>query len=132
MNQTNHGTGGQTLAAVQKQFADWRDQRRRGCTIPRQLWQAAVQLSDRHSAGEIAAILGLNLDRLKERITSFDGKAQSQRNTGMGFVSVGSLSMAHTTVVELEDGSGRMVKVHLRGAPTTTVIEVAKGLWEEL
>ena len=132
MNHNHESTERQTLAAVQKQFADWRDQRKRGWKIPKQLWQAAVQLTDRHSAGEIAAVLGLNLDRFEKRISSFHGNPQLQSNTAMGFVSVGTVSMAPTTVVELEDGTGRMVKVHLSGAPTGTVIEVAKGLWEQL
>ena len=132
MNQNHNEIGRQTLGAVQKQFADWRDQRKQGWKIPKQLWQEAVQLSERHSTGEIASVLGLNLHRLEQRITSFHGTPQPQRNTGMGFVSVGTLSMAPATVVELEDGTGRKVKVHLSGAPTGTVIDVAKALWEQL
>ena len=132
MNQNQGEIGRQTLKAVQKQFGDWRDQRKRGGKIPKQLWQEAVRLTDRHSTGEIAAVLGLNLDRFEQRITSFHGKPQPQRNAAKGFVSVGTLSMAHATVVELEDGTGRMVKVHLTGSTTGTVIEVAKALWEQL
>ena len=48
MNLKKAVAGRQSLAEVQKQFADWRDRRRQGCKIPKQLWQAAVQLSDRH------------------------------------------------------------------------------------
>ena len=132
MNQNHGETGRQTLTVVQKQFADWRDQRKPGWKIPKQLWQAAVQLTDRHSVVEIATVLGLNLDRFEQRISAFHGNPQSQRNTAMGFVSIGTLSMAPATVVELEDGTGRKVKVHLSGAPTGTVIDVAKALWEQL
>jgi hypothetical protein len=50
----------------------------------------------------------------------------------MEFVSVGALPMANADVVELEDETGRRLKVHLMGATAGKVIEVAKGLWEQV
>ena len=125
-------SGKQSIAEVRRQFEEWRGQRKRGCRIPKQLWQAAVQLSERHSTGEIAAVLGLNLDRLEQQIQSLRRIPRPERTGGMEFVSVGTLSGVATTVVELENGSGRRLKVHLVGAETTMVAEVAKALWEQL
>lgn len=132
MNQKQQETDRQSLETVRQQFEKWRNQRRRGARIPKSLWQTAVALSDRHSAGEIARVLGLHYGRLKQRIDALDGESQRLRAEGMEFVSIGALPTGHTDVVELEDSSGKRLKVHLMGAEPGRVIEVAKALWEQV
>jgi|TARA_Y100000031_G_C8219623_1_gene385205 hypothetical protein len=122
----------ENLEAVRQRFEKWRRERKRGTKIPQRLWQAAVGLSDRHSVGEIATVLGLHYGRLKKRVSAFNGESEPQAVAGMEFVSVGAMPMEQTNVVELEDGSGKRLKVHLMGAGTGTVIEVAKALWEQV
>ena len=131
-------TGRQSLEAARGQFEAWRSQRKRGAKRPQGLWQLAVELSNQHSVGEIARVLGLHYGRLKQRI--HNSKAGSRRPIvkDMEFVTVGALptraparaTMGQSTVVELEDGSGKRLKVQLIGAGTDTVIEVAQALWE--
>ena len=131
MNQKQRETDRKNLEAVRQQFETWRGQRKRGARIPQLLWQTAVGLSDRHSAGEIARVLGLHYGRLKQRIGALDANSQRPVAGGVEFVSVGALPMGHANVVELEDGSGKRLKVHLMAAGVGTVIEVAKALWEQ-
>lgn len=132
MNQKQQETDRQNLETVRQQFEKWRSQRKRGARIPQRLWQTAVGLSDRHSAGEIARVLGLHYGRLKQRISALDVESQRPRAEGMEFVSIGALPTGHTDVVELEDRSGKRLKVHLMGAGSGRVIEVAKALWEQV
>ena len=61
------------------------------------------QETDRHTAGEIARVLGLNYGRLKQRICSLDGETQRLAAEGMEFISIGALPTGHTEMVELED-----------------------------
>ena len=131
MIQKQRETDRQNLEAVRQQFEKWRGQRKRGARIPQSLWQKAVGLSDRHSAGEIARVLGLHYGRLKQRIGALDVEAHRPVAGGMEFVSFGALQMGQANVVELEDGSGKRLKVHLVAAGVGTVIEVAKALWEQ-
>ena len=46
-------------------------------------------------------------------------------------MSIGTMATTQADVVELEDGSGRRLKVHLVGAGSARLIEVAKALWEQ-
>jgi len=132
MNQKQQETDRPNLEALRQQFEKWRGQRKRGARIPQRLWQTAVGLSDRHSAGEIARVLGLHYGRLKQRISALDGESQRPTAERMEFVSIGALPTEHTDVVELEDRSGKRLKVHLMGAEPGRVIEVAKALWEQV
>ena len=134
MNREQQATERQSLEEVQKQFENWRRERKKGGRIPQRLWQAAAGLSDRHSAGRIATALALDHGRLKQRIAEpgcFGGESQRPVGTEIEFVSIGALPTAHADVVELEDGSGRRLKVHLVGAGSARLIEVAKALWEQ-
>ncbi|MBA7691933.1 hypothetical protein ES703_100489 [subsurface metagenome] len=49
-----------------------------------------------------------------------------------GFVEVGMTNgtMGGECLVEVEDGTGRKLKVHLRGASGAEAVQVAKALWE--
>ncbi len=133
MNQERQATERQSLEEVRKQFENWRRERKKGGRIPQRLWHAAAGLSDRHSVGKIATALALDHVRLKERIAApgcLGGESESPVGTEIEFVSIGALPTAHADVVELEDEAGRRLKVHLVGAGTDRLIEVARALWE--
>ncbi|MDP7269287.1 MAG: hypothetical protein QF408_14080 [Pirellulales bacterium] len=135
MNQKQQAMGRESLEEVREQFRNWRSQREKGSRIPQWLWQAAVGLSDRHSVGKIATALALDHGRLKQRIAtlcSLNGKSQRPSEAGIEFVSIGALPAGQADVVELEDGTGRRLKVHLVGAATGRLVEVAKALWEQV
>ena len=135
MNQNQQATGRQSLEEVREQFENWRRERKKGGRIPQRLWRAAAGLSDRHSVGKIATALALDHGRLKQRIVapgSLGGEPRRPAGAGIEFVSIGALPTAHADVVELEDEAGRRLKVHLVGAGTDRLIEVAKALWEQV
>ncbi len=124
----------QSLEEVREQFENWRGERKKGGRIPQRLWQAAAGLSDRHSVDKIATALALDHGRLKQRVSVrglLGGESQRRAGTEIEFVSIGAMPLVHADVVELEDGSGRRLKVHLVGAGSARLIEVAKALWEQ-
>jgi len=131
VNQEQLVAGRRSLAEVREQFEIWRGQRKRGGRIPRLLWQAAAGLSDRYSAAEIVTALRVDGGRLEQQIRCLSNESQRPEARSMEFISVGALPMASADVVELEDETGRRLKVHLLGATASKVIEVAKGLWEQ-
>ena len=139
MKQENLSDGRRTLAEVLKEFQSWRSVRKRGSRVPQRLWQAAAELSERHSISDIAQTLGLDYTRLKQRVEvlpslldrrSFDEYGRS--NVASGFVELGVAPGGSTgeCSVEAEDGKGKKLKMHLKGAGCAKAVEVAKAFWE--
>ncbi len=135
MNHENMPAVGRTLAEVHRQFQGWRRSRNKRSPIPERLWQAAEELSRQHSISEIARELRLDYTKLKERIIcsrSMRAEGLCGSGAGCGFVEVGipSGTVGGECLVEVEDGTGRKLKVHLRGASGAEAVQVAKALWE--
>jgi len=139
MKQENLPAGRRTLAEVLKEFQSWRNVRKRGSRVPQRLWQAAAELSERHSIGDIAQTLGLDYTRLKQRVEafppmldrrSFDEYGRS--NAVSGFVELGMAPGGSTgeCSVEAEDGKGEKLKMHLKGDGCVKAVEIAKAFWE--
>ncbi len=139
MKQENLPDGWRTLAEVLKEFQSWRSVRERGSRVPQRLWQAAAELSERHSISDIAHTLGLDYTRLKQRVEAspplLDRRSIDEfgrTNAVNGFVEVGVAPGESTgeCSVEAEDGKGKKLKMHLKGAGCAKAVEIAKALWE--
>jgi len=135
MNHENAPAAGGSLAEISREFQKWRSSRKKRSLIPEPLWQAAEKLSEQHSTSKVARALRLDYTKLKERIVSSRSirAGETWRNgAGCGFVEV---EVPYGTIggecaVELEDGTGRKLKVHLRRASGAEVVQLAKALWE--
>ncbi len=135
MNHKNLPARKKSLARVQKQFRVWRSSRQRGTAIPQQLWQAAAELSEQHSVSKIAETLGLDYVKLRERIESSRSMESEQAWMGVagnGFVEVGAVpgNSNIECLVEVEDGTGRKLKMRLIGTSGVEAAEIARVLWE--
>ncbi len=124
-----------SLARVQKQFRVWRSSRQRGTVIPQRLWQAAAELSEQHSVSKIAETLSLDYVKLRERIESSRSMENEQAWPGVagnGFVEVGAVPGTSNIecLVEVEDGTGRKLKMRLIGTNGVEAAEIARVLWE--
>jgi len=136
MARRDGSNGRQVLMDVEEQFRSWRGNRRRGEKIPRELWHAAVELSDRHTLDEIASTLALNRERLEKHVGATVRTQERPRTPVLdaghgGFVEVGALSAGYPDecTVEAEDGAGRKLIVHLRGDGCRHAIEIANAFW---
>ena len=126
------------LAAVHEEFQEWRRSSRKGSRIPEPLWDAAAGLSGQHPVAEIARLLRLDYVKLRDRIRSLGctgretGRLKPAGRVGSGFVEVGVVPGRSNgeSVMEVEDGTGRKLRMHLQGFSGVEVAEVAKVLWE--
>jgi len=109
------------IELVRGQFDEWREQRRHGQRIPKELWSAAVQASRRHGLNRVSTALGLDYSCLKRRA----GKSQASKSEAMVvadplFVEVAAqkAEVATTCLVELEKGNGAKLRVCVADAAT--------------
>ncbi|MCP4146484.1 MAG: hypothetical protein GY757_01925 [bacterium] len=61
------------LEAVEKEFKSWRSTRKRGERIPTALWEKAVSLTERYSAGRISRTLDLGWPSFQKRLCQKKG-----------------------------------------------------------
>ena len=125
------------LALAERQFRAWREGRRRGQRIPRELWQTAVELVGVYPVEQVAGRLALNRRDLEKRLETQEGKpvTRSESHAGCtpGFVEVGRLGDGHAGVctIETEDGSGARVIVRLNGSACAQASEIVRALRAE-
>lgn len=130
----------QALQHVEKRFCVWRRNRKRGEKIPIALWQAAVELAEQYSLDEISAALALDRERLEKRVEAAScGQSRSIGEAAAAghrrFMEVGTLSTSYPDecTVEVEDGTGKKFRMHLRGNRCAQALEIARcvsnALW---
>ena len=103
-----------SLARGRDRFETWRRSRKFGARIPEKLWSLAVKLAEAHGLSRTASALKLDYHGLKNRVTGRNGDSSP---VAPAFFELTSSSLAPSTecVVELEDGLGARMRVHLRG-----------------
>lgn len=121
------------LQALEREFRNWRRQRRRGARIPEPLWARAVALVRTHGAWKTTKRLGLNSEALKKRCRAAAkaGAMPEAKFVELPLAEVvrGPVPDRGEAVVELEDASGARLRVVLPRAKPAEVAAVARGLW---
>lgn len=128
-----------SLAAARRRFERWRKVRGSGGRIPHELWMAAVKAAAMHGAEAVAVDLGVDLDRLRHWMRSVDsGQPEAPPATFVELPPlprVGVAGMADASncasecTLELEEPSGRRLRILLKGAATTQALELGRALW---
>lgn len=105
------------LEAGRRRFEHWRSERKPRMRIPEALWTLASELGVEFGVHRTARALRLNYDALKARVKVAQAGIGSGESAPM-FVEViaGSASDARRCMVELEDGHGARMRLHLDGA----------------
>jgi len=115
------------LARLEKRFASWRKTRKRGERIPKPLWQAAAKLAVEYGVNATAKALGLDYYALKKRHEQLDGQSVSNAP----FIALPPTpSHASECVIELEDGTGASMRMHLKGDEIPDVLALGRSFWE--
>ena len=109
------------LAGLVKRFASWRSKRVRGDRIPESLWDAACQLAAELGVCRTAQTLRLDYYTLKRRLEEAEASAPR-------FIELAGASSAHECVVELEDSSGKKMRIHTKGQPLD-IESLANAFW---
>jgi hypothetical protein len=126
-----------SLAEARRRFERWRRIRGGGGRIPHELWTAAVRAAAEHGVETVAADLDVDLGRLRHWVQTVDGGGTEAAPAtfvelpalpgvaGMADASTG----ASECTLELEEPSGRRLRISLRGAATAQAMELGRVLW---
>jgi len=115
------------LLRLEERFAAWRRNRPGGERIPMALWKAAAQRAADHGLNQTATVLKLDYYSLKKHVE----RSRSASRSKVAFVELPSASMlpASECLIELEDGRGASMRVHLKGAEVPDVLALVRGFW---
>jgi hypothetical protein len=131
----NSDTAADGLSRVAMRFAAWRNTPKRTRRIPEDLWQAAVDLTKDYSINKISNALRLSYSDFKKRVESEcqDPLPAITPPPRMKFIELGVES--HVSVpecmVEMENGSGGKLRIHLRGKNNLDLYELSRAFWSK-
>ena len=109
------------------QFQAWRGQRKLGGRIPQGLWTMVARLAKTHGVSRTAAALGLDYYRLRKRA---EVAAGDPRGSGPAFVELPApVAAAKRCRLELDNGSGATMRVHLVGYDAADLEALSRSFW---
>lgn len=118
------------LMQGRSRFRAWRGQRKLGERIPRLLWALAVRLAKLHGVSRTATALGLDYYSLQRRIGTAAAQAQP---SNPAFVELPSpILVGKECRLELENGAGAIMRVHLVGYDAADVEALSRSFWNAL
>ena len=122
---------GPSLEEVKRQFDSWRRGHDWLGRIPNNLWRMAARAALDHGVDTTAHELRLNPDRLKQWMRIIDPDQSIQE--APRFVELPPLAVAPTAEcsLELEDGSGRKLRIILKGQATAQAVALGRTLWRD-
>ncbi len=119
------------LATAQRRFEHWRRTRIKREPIPDPLWAMAVKAAAEHGVSRTAGMLGVNAASLKEQMGKRAGGDSPVKDETPGFVQLALPPAGNgpECVVEVEDGQGAKLRIHLKGGATTDLTALSRVLW---
>ena len=119
------------LVAVKRRFEHWRRTRTTRGPIPDPLLAMAVKAAAKHGVSKTARTLGLNATTLKKQVAASDPGGPAGNGEGPQFV---QLALPPTgdgpeCLVEVEDGHGTKLRIHLKGGATTDLTALSRVFW---
>ena len=120
-----------TLKDVRKQFEQWRQTRKKRGAIPDNLWEAAIELSKRHSPHKVSQTLHLNSSDLSKRIEQSRSKQVSEA-TEPKFIDfeIGNRPSAECTI-EMAHSNGTAIKAHIK-VTHIDFLQLSKIFWGDV
>jgi hypothetical protein len=116
------------LSLARRQLDQWRHRQQGRKRLPRELWSKAVALAREHGINKTARILGLKYESLKKHLdatppgASGSGKARPEF---IEFLPREMVSSSLECMIELEDGSGGKMRMHVKGASMADLASLA-------
>ena len=115
------------LLRLEQRFADWRRSRSLGQRIPQRLWKSAAKLAADYGLNQTATVLKLDYYSLKRHVDQQVGETASTA----AFMELPSapVSPASECIIELEDGAGASMRMHLKGTQMPDVLALGRSFW---
>ena len=121
------------LEQVRERFERWRRIRKVRSRIPDLLWASAVKMAKRYGIHRTSRVLRVNYYPLKKRV-GLDQAASSQPTGGGRAATFVELAADEITspcecIVQLEDGAGSRMHVHLKGITGVDLVALSRSFW---
>jgi hypothetical protein len=126
------------LVRLRRRFEDWRRTRKVRSRIPEPLWDSAVKLAKKHGLHRTAKALRVNYYALKERVEgeAASGVCDMPEGGEATFLELAAAPRASSKLagfcectLELEDGDGSKMRVHLSGVATPDLVALSRSFW---
>lgn len=116
-----------SLARGRERFEAWRRSRKVGARIPDKLWSLAVTLAEAHGLSRTASALKLDYHSLKNRLAGGNCDSRCVAPAFIELTPPSSGPSASECVIELEDGFGARMRVHLRGCELPDLADLCRS-----
>jgi len=117
------------LAAVRREFEQWRSDPARPRRIPEALWRAAAESARAHGVSKTSRALGLDYYALERRLPPSPQRERSQPSRAFVELPWPAMAPAPEYRLELEDSRGARLRVELRGVGRADVAALTRVLW---
>lgn len=121
------GDNPESLARGREWFEAWRCSRNVGARIPEKLWLLAVTLAEIHGLSRTASALKLDYHALKNRVAARNFDSSSVAPAFIELSPPPVAPSASECVIELEDGFGASLRVHLRGCQLPDLADLCRS-----
>ena len=116
-----------TLEEVQDRFKIWRKTRKKRTAIPKNLWQATIELTQYYSINTVSKALGLSYTDLKKRTeASRTGVCPSPPMTTFVELDLKE-TISGRCVVEMDTPGGARLKMDFMGTVGIDLLKLAKA-----
>jgi len=114
--------------ATRSRLEEWRQSGRRGRRIPKELWSQAVELARQHGVSKTSAALRLDYYGLQRKLETGSGPGPEVVEVP-AFVELALGGRATPEcVLVLDGGSGRQLRIELRGAAISRLESLTTAL----
>jgi hypothetical protein len=121
------------LESVKVQFDAWRSNKKNERErIPKELWEAAIEIVGPYSINEVATHLRLNYTDLKKRMPGNSCQSSLKLNPS-AFMEIpcDPPNMQSECIIEMEDDKGCRMKMSFRGETRLDLMELGKAFWNK-
>jgi len=122
------------LENTRRRFERWRQTRPPKSRIPEALWAAAVRMAESYGLARTASVLRLDYYSLKKRL---EQNAVHRSKTPPAGVKATFVELPRPMqpavaecVVELEDGAGVKMRIHLKGGEAPDLVALTRSFWK--
>ena len=125
MGDSAHSDFPTALRRSQRKFEQWRQRHRPRAPIPQELWRQAAELACEYGINRTARALRLDYYSLKKRVAAAARSGQRAPE----FVEIlpgGMPGPRPECLIEIEDGSGGKMRIHLQGGALPDVAALTR------
>jgi hypothetical protein len=112
-----------TLSEVSERFKQWRLSPDRGRTIPKELWETAIELTKQHSISKVSKALNVSDAKLRKLLRM---QSSALKPSFMELDLDRMVPQSHCSI-EIEKGNGSKLKINFTGDWSREIIEIGKA-----